>query len=81
MNPLLTATEVAKILRRPIQSIYELVKSRRLRAILDGRHYKFRIEDIQIYIEQNLLKPSKPLSTTVKKDNPLPDELRDRNGE
>ncbi len=80
MTPLLTPKEVAAILRRPVYSIYELVKCRKILAVRDGRHYKFRAEDVEAYIQSNLLKPTQPLQNKVKITRHDSNELRDRNG-
>lgn len=47
--------EVADILRRPVRSIYELVKLRQLGCIRSGRRILFRQEDINAFIEANTI--------------------------
>ena len=58
MNPLLNPEDVSEILRRPIRSIYDLVKKGELPAVRDGRLFKFREQDVLEYIETRLTKKS-----------------------
>lgn len=58
---LLIAKEVAELIRRPIRSLYELIKERKIQVVIDGRRYKFRPEDVEAYIVSNLASPSKSL--------------------
>ncbi len=59
MSSLLTPQEVAAVLRRPLDSIYALARTGQLRAVRDGRRYKFREEDVIAYIEERMTKPFK----------------------
>jgi len=52
---LLTPREVSEILRRPLHSVYELVRLGRLAAVRDGpKLLKFRLRDVENYIARNL---------------------------
>ena len=71
---LMTPREVADYLRRPVASVYELVRQRKLVAVKDGRRYKFRPCDVSAYVFDNLLLPTKQssLRKNTSPDNPMP---------
>lgn len=48
---LLTPLEAAHKIRRPISSLYELVKSGKITAVRQGRLLFFTSEDIEAFIE------------------------------
>lgn len=63
IRPLLSVRDVALILGRPVSSIYELVKSRKLAAVKCGvKLLKFRESDVERFIEHNLI-PEKSFET------------------
>jgi excisionase family DNA binding protein len=49
---LLTPTEVAAILSVKLPRVYEAVKARRLRAVRVGRLLRFRLPDIELFLER-----------------------------
>lgn len=57
MKPLLTPGEVGQIIKRPVRSVYTLVKAGKLKAVQDGRLLRFRQEDLEAYISDHLTQP------------------------
>lgn len=51
MNPLLDATEVARILHREPASVTALARAGKLRGARDGKRWLFRPEDVEAYVE------------------------------
>ncbi len=51
---LLTPIELAAFLQVKLPRIYELVKSRRLRAVRVGRQLRFRPQDVNAFLERSL---------------------------
>ena len=51
---LLTAQEVASILRIHVDRVYEAVRNRRLRAARVGRQLRFRRQDLEAFLEASL---------------------------
>lgn len=76
MTPLLTPHEVSQILKRPLSSIYELVKNRKIAAVKEGRRIRFRVQDVDAFIEENLVKPFSSLSCSVQDASFNSGELR-----
>jgi excisionase family DNA binding protein len=56
-EPLLTADEVAALLRVPRSTVYELTRSRRLPFIKVGRRTLFVRLDLEAWVVDNLTKP------------------------
>ena len=56
-EPLLTADEVASLLRVPLSTVYELTHSRRLPFIKVGRRTLFVRLDLEAWVVDNLTKP------------------------
>lgn len=50
---LLTPAEVAVILSVKLPRVYEAVKARRLRAVRVGRLLRFRLRDIELFLERH----------------------------
>jgi len=50
---LLTAREVANLLKLNILTIYEYIKNNELKAIRFGRNYRIAKEDLDRFIESN----------------------------
>ena len=50
---LLTPLQVADVLQVKLQRIYELVKAKRMRAVRIGRQLRFRMEDVQAFLERS----------------------------
>jgi len=48
----LTADEVAEYLRLPLSTVYKLVQDKRLPGFKVGKHWRFRREAFQEWIEQ-----------------------------
>jgi len=48
----LTAEEVAEYLRLPLSTVYKLVQDKRLPGFKVGKHWRFRRETLQDWIEQ-----------------------------
>ncbi len=53
LEDLLTTGEVAQYLRVKLPRIYELVASRRLKAYRVGRQLRFRLRDIEEFLEHH----------------------------
>jgi len=49
---LMTPAEVAGMLRVKLPRIYEAVKTRRLRAVRIGRLLRFRLRDVELFLER-----------------------------
>jgi excisionase family DNA binding protein len=56
-EPLLTADEVAALLRVPRSTVYELTRSRRLPFIKIGRRTLFVRLDLEAWVIENLIVP------------------------
>jgi len=50
---LLTPLQVANVLQVKLQRIYELVKAKRVRAVRVGRQLRFRMQDVQTFLERS----------------------------
>jgi excisionase family DNA binding protein len=50
---LLTPLQVADVLQVKLQRIYELVKAKRMRAVRIGRQLRFRMQDVQTFLERS----------------------------
>ncbi len=50
---LLTPVQVAGMLQVKIPRIYELVRARRMRAIRVGRQLRFRLPDLEAFLERS----------------------------
>ena len=48
--------EIAKLLKLNIVTIYEYIQSGRLRAIKFGRTYRIEKKDLELFIEENVVK-------------------------
>jgi excisionase family DNA binding protein len=48
----LTAEEVAEYLRLPLSTVYKLVQDKKLPGFKVGKHWRFRREAFQAWIEQ-----------------------------
>lgn len=48
---LLTAEEVSRILRIPLPTIYRLTQQAKIRAVKIGKHWRYRKEDIERYLQ------------------------------
>lgn len=58
---------VAKILRCSRKSVYRLISSGKLNAVRWGRSYRFRREDIQLFLKSSTIKRSKGQPTENKR--------------
>ena len=52
----LTAEEVAEYLRLPLSTVYKLVQDKRLPGFKVGKHWRFRKDTIQKWIEEQEVK-------------------------
>lgn len=59
LEPLLTTSEVARILRCSDKTIWRLIASGKLKAVKTGRCYRFRRHDVSEFIKRGLAKPIK----------------------
>jgi len=50
---LLTPLQVAEVLQVKLQRIYELVKAKRMRAVRVGRLLRFRMQEVQAFLERS----------------------------
>lgn len=65
-DEILTATEVARTLRIPLSTTYELIRRGELRSFRAGRHLRVRSIWLQQYIDrlaQNAAAPKEPPAT------------------
>jgi excisionase family DNA binding protein len=53
LQHLLTPPQVANLLQVKLQRIYELVKTRRMRAVRVGRQLRFRMQDVEAFVERS----------------------------
>lgn len=51
----LTAQEIAQTLKLNIMTIYEYIRSGRLKAVKFGRYYRVLFEDFQKFVEEQRL--------------------------
>ncbi len=56
-NTLMTTEEVAAYLRRSVRSIQDLCRSGRMPYIKVGGQYRFRLSDIDTWLEDNTVQP------------------------
>ncbi len=54
---LLTVNEVAESLRVSTMTVYRMLKSGQLPATRVGRSYRFRLSDVERYLEQGRVEP------------------------
>lgn len=54
---LLTAAEVADNLRVSTMTVYRLIRSGELPAVRVGRNYRVRAQDLENYLEEQLVDP------------------------
>jgi excisionase family DNA binding protein len=54
---LLTASEVADLLRVSSMTVYRLIRSGELPAVRVGRSYRVRREDLDAYLESQVVDP------------------------
>jgi len=54
---LMTTDEVATYLRRSVQSIRDLCRSGRIPHIRVGGQYRFRLSDIEAWLEEHTVQP------------------------
>lgn len=57
-DTLLTAAEVADQLRVSTMTVYRLIKSGELAAVRVGRNYRVRRNDLDDYLESQIVDPS-----------------------
>jgi len=50
---LLTPSEVADFLQLKLPRVYEMVRTRRIRAFRLGRQLRFRLEDLEAFLERS----------------------------
>lgn len=71
---MLTVPDVANLFQVSDQHIYDLVKARRIRYFRFGRLIRFRLADLEDYIQANLSEPmAEPVGREVPR-LPTPDE-------
>lgn len=58
MTTLLTAAEVAERLRVSTMTVYRLIRSGELPAVRVGRNYRVRAEELDRYLEQQVVDPA-----------------------
>ncbi len=52
--PILTIEEASQYLRIPFSSLYKLAQDRKIPCLKVGRHWRFRKETIDSWLDQNL---------------------------
>jgi len=66
LPPVLTIDEASKYLRIPLSSLYKLAQDGKIPCQKVGRHWRFRKETIDHWLDQTsaITKNSKPVSVT-----------------
>lgn len=67
---LLNVSEVKKILRIPLSTLYYLTKIGAIKSLRIGKHIRYRRTDIEFYLENGFGRPSRTITPTERREYP-----------